>query len=298
MLRRSVTIGIVVLAVLAWSRLSDDEGCRDDVADAAGIRLTYEAQGSPSAAQVRAAADDLCARVEGLGDERPAVAIEDGRIVVVMPKGTPDGLIDFVGAPGRLAFYDWEPVLLDEECRADANVNFIDRSPIVGRARATKLARKCEARLVRQERSQPSAPEPDAWWIVRGEPVLDGDDIVDPVQDLDPQTHEPIVAMEFTDEGRRRFAEVTRGVAERGADNALPGVPANQGAHHFAITLDDELVSTPFIDYAENPDGIDGETGVQISGGFTEDSARVLARLLELGPLPVELELVDRRDQG
>ena len=291
MVRRSSVVGLLVAAALAGCGTGTQEGCSDDVSDTAGIRLTYRAQGS--AAEVKATADKLCARVEGLGDDRPAVAASADRITVVVPEGTPDALIDFIGAPGRLVFYDWEPVLLDEKCKADPDVNSQQRIPVVGRARAEKLAAKCDARIVRQERTHPTAAKPDAWWIVRGEPVLDGEDLVDPGHDLDPQTAEPIVTMHFTEDGRRRFAEVTRAIAERGADNAPPGVNPIQGSHHFAIVLDDELVSTPFIDYAEHPDGIDGETGVQIAGGFTKESARVVARLLELGPLPLELELVE-----
>ena len=294
MVRWCVVIGLVVLAGCGGS----DDGCRENVDGADGVRLTYRAQGSAGDEALRAAAEKLCARVEGLGDEPPAVAVQAGRIVAVVPEGTPDAVIDFIGAPGRLAFYDWEPVLLDEDCRADPSVNANARTPIVGRGQAEKLAAKCDAMVVRQERSEPSAPAPDAWWIVRGEPALGGDDIADPVQDVDPQTNEPIVAMNFDDDGRRKFAEVTRGVSERGADNALPGMNPVEGSHHFAIVLDDELISTPFIDYAENPDGIDGKTGVQISGGFTEDSARVLARLLDLGPLELDLELVESRTSG
>jgi SecD/SecF fusion protein len=58
--------------------------------------------------------------------------------------------------------------------------------------------------------------------------------------------------------------------------------------------LDNELVSTPYINYRENPDGIDGETGAQISGGFTLQSAQDLAKFLKIGALPIRLELISR----
>src|SRR3712207_6971215 len=54
-------------------------------------------------------------------------------------------------------------------------------------------------------------------------------------------------------------------------------------------SLDDELVSSPYINYVENPDGIDGGTGAQISGGFTIQTAQDLAQILEIGALPVKL---------
>ncbi len=58
--------------------------------------------------------------------------------------------------------------------------------------------------------------------------------------------------------------------------------------------LDDELVSAPYIDYRENPEGIDGRTGAQISGSFTIESAQDLAQILEIGALPIRLELISR----
>ena len=58
--------------------------------------------------------------------------------------------------------------------------------------------------------------------------------------------------------------------------------------------LDNELVSAPFINYHENPDGIDGSTGAQISGGFTIQTAQDLAKILKIGALPIKLELISR----
>ena len=103
--------------------------------------------------------------------------------------------------------------------------------------------------------------------------------------------------MEFTDQGREAFAETTREIAQRGADNAaLNGGLQNPiaASHHFAIRLDNELISTPYINFRENPDGIDGSQGAQISGGFTLQSAQDLARLLKIGALPLRLELISR----
>ena len=54
--------------------------------------------------------------------------------------------------------------------------------------------------------------------------------------------------------------------------------------------LDREVVSRPFIDYRENPDGIDGRTGAQISGGFKLQEAQDLANVLKTGALPITLK--------
>ena len=52
----------------------------------------------------------------------------------------------------------------------------------------------------------------------------------------------------FTDKGRKAFQAITRHVAERGADNAFGGDPV-QTSQHFAIALDNELVSAPYINW-------------------------------------------------
>ena len=152
--------------------------------------------------------------------------------------------------------------------------------------------------IVRGERSTDSkgkpGPRPDAWWIMRDSPALSGTDIKNPEQNFDDQTNAPNVRMEFTDKGKREFQQVTREIAQRGADNAFPGTNPTDASQHFAIVLDNDLVSTPFINFRENPDGIDGETGAEISGGFTIQSAQDLANFLKIGALPIQLELISR----
>ena len=150
--------------------------------------------------------------------------------------------------------------------------------------------------VLRDEKPSADAPDPDAFWIIRDDPGLSGTDIKNPEQNFDQQGgNEPIVTFEFSDKGRHAFQPITSEVAQRGADNANPLNPdPNASSHHFAIALDNELVSIPFINYRENPDGIDGSTGAQISGGFTITSAQDLAKILKTGALPLRLELISR----
>jgi SecD/SecF fusion protein len=149
--------------------------------------------------------------------------------------------------------------------------------------------------VVRDEKPDADAPDPDRYWVIQDNPALSGTDIKNPEQTFDQQGgNEPIVTFDFTDEGREAFQDITREIAQRGQDNALPGTNPNAGSQHFAIVLDDELVSAPTINYLEYPDGIDGETGAQISGSFTISSAQDLAKILEIGALPIRLELISR----
>jgi SecD/SecF fusion protein len=148
--------------------------------------------------------------------------------------------------------------------------------------------------VVRDQKANAQAPEPDRWWVIQDNPALSGTEIKNPKQSQDQQTQQINVTFDFTDKGRKAFQEITREIAQRGSDNADPAaLPANV-SQHFAIVLDNDLISAPIIDFDENPDGIDGTNGAQISGSFTIDSAQDLAKILEIGALPIRLELVSR----
>ena len=45
-------------------------------------------------------------------------------------------------------------------------------------------------------------------------PALSGDDLKDPKQQTDPTTNEPNVTFDFTEEGRRAFAQITEEIAD------------------------------------------------------------------------------------
>ncbi len=148
--------------------------------------------------------------------------------------------------------------------------------------------------LLREQKAEPDDPDPDRWWVIQDRPGLSGTDIKDPEQSFDTTIgNEPIVTFNFTDKGRQAFQTITRHVAERGADNAFGGDPL-QTSQHFAIALDNELVSAPYINWRQNSEGIDGSTGAQISGSFTIQSAQDLATILKIGALPLTLNEVSR----
>ena len=136
----------------------------------------------------------------------------------------------------------------------------------------------------------PSDAPFERYFVVRDNPEVRGTDLKDPRQEFDPTTREPIVTFKFTDTGREHFQEVTRRLAERGQTRQIPGQPVESSFQTFAIVLDREVVSRPFIDYRENPNGIDGRTGAQISGGFSLQEAQDLADVLKTGALPIDLK--------
>jgi SecD/SecF fusion protein len=136
------------------------------------------------------------------------------------------------------------------------------------------------------------------WYALKDDPALSGTDITDPKQEYEENTGEPNVSFTFTDDGRDAFQEVTRRIAQRGQASAIGPVSAEQAAAlsgHFAVVLDNEVKTRPIINFAENPDGIDGRTGAQISGGFTSaQEAQDLATVLQIGALPINLKLISQ----
>jgi SecD/SecF fusion protein len=134
----------------------------------------------------------------------------------------------------------------------------------------------------------------DKFFLLRDNPEIKGTDIKNPKQTYDSNGVSgggaPIVTFEFSDKGRKAFKEVTQRLAERGQTKQVPGQPVESSFQTFAIVLDRALVSRPYIDYRENPNGIDGRTGAQISGGFTLSEAQDLADVLKTGALPITLK--------
>jgi SecD/SecF fusion protein len=133
------------------------------------------------------------------------------------------------------------------------------------------------------------------WFAIKDQPALSGNDITNPEQSYGPN-NEPIVTFEFTGGGREAFQDVTRRIAQRGQAQAIGPVSAEEAGFlsgHFAVVLDNEVKTRPIINFAENPDGIDGRTGAQISGGFsTVQDAQDLATTLQIGALPINLKLI------
>ncbi|MBS1880158.1 MAG: protein translocase subunit SecD [Actinobacteria bacterium] len=137
------------------------------------------------------------------------------------------------------------------------------------------------------------------WFALNDEYALSGNDITNPRQEYGQTGGEPNVTFGFTGHGESAFHEVTRQIAQRGQAQAIgPQSPEAAAAlsGHFAVILDNEVKTRPIINFAENPDGIDGRNGAQISGGFSGEhgleQAQELATTLQIGALPINLKLI------
>ena len=146
------------------------------------------------------------------------------------------------------------------------------------------------------DNGQPAPTDPNdtsaKWFVIRDRPALSGTDIKDPKPSFD-QFDQPTVTFNFTDQGRQEFADTTRAIAQRGLQNAPPGIAGNSQAAdaysgHFAIVLDQQIKSRPILNFVDNPDGIDGSGGAEING-LTAGESNDLAQILQIGALPVDL---------
>jgi SecD/SecF fusion protein len=137
--------------------------------------------------------------------------------------------------------------------------------------------------------NQTNFNSPNAQFFVLKDHVsLFGNDISNPQQSTD-QSGEPDVEFGFTSHGKSAFQSVTAAIARRGDLVSGLGQTYDQ---HFAVALDTKLITVPSIDFKQYPDGINGDNGADITGGFTTTSAQDLATQLRLGALPIRLKLI------
>lgn len=94
--------------------------------------------------------------------------------------------------------------------------------------------------------------------------------------EFDAQTNTPVVSLQFDTEGAKLFEDMTR-------DNV---------GKTIAIYLDNEPISTPVVNQA-----ITGGQAI-IEGNFDAEEAKLLARRLNAGALPVDINLVNQRNVG
>ena len=98
--------------------------------------------------------------------------------------------------------------------------------------------------------------------------------------------------MDFTDKGADKFHDVTRDIVESSRFRSSQG--RGKVLDSFAIVLDGRIKSAPTVDPDDNPDGISGDNGAQITGIGDVDEAKDLALVLQTGALPIEFIQVDR----
>lgn len=121
--------------------------------------------------------------------------------------------------------------------------------------------------------AKPNADVANTNWVETG---LSGKDVEKAQLSFNSNTNEPIVLLSFNDTGKDLFAQLT-------TDNV---------GKQIGIFLDNELISAPVV----NEPIKDGSA--QISGQFALDEAKQLVKDLNLGALPVPIELISQQTVG
>ncbi|MFA9199613.1 MAG: protein translocase subunit SecD [Cypionkella sp.] len=227
------------------------------VNDGNRLVLTPTQQGLDTAVDnaMQSATEVVRKRIDALGTREPTIIRQgDTRIVVQVPGlQDPQALKDLLGQTAKLEFK-----LVDE--------NALPSDVAQGIAPAgSQIFPFIE-----------SSATPGQPLAVRRLGGIKGDNLVNAQQSFDPQTNEPVVTIQFDQQGAAKFAQLT-------TQNV--GKP-------FAIILDEKVLSAPNIN-----EPIRGGTA-QISGGFSGDTANQLAIALRSGALPVDLTVIEERTVG
>jgi hypothetical protein len=319
------------LALLIGFRGSDSAA---SMAATPGLRLVFRA----ASANARAATGPALTRAVAILRERydalfPGVRVARARNDVTVSasgvRGATRERLVALATTGKLAIYDWEADALTAAGTTVAaglrqqNASAIEISQGLGSQapgyphagsmslrHAVSLAARYARAAVVQAIGAPLGGALDIdgqFYVLRGDPVLSGAQIVDPVASTD-QAGNPDLQFSFTGSGERRFERLTAVLAHRGAALSRRGFALPQ---HFAVALDNHLITVPDIDFQQYPNGVQDSggslscagtvvksvcshtnAGIELGGGhLTRPAARTLAVLLRYGPLPVDLVL-------
>ncbi|MDE2058457.1 MAG: protein translocase subunit SecD [candidate division NC10 bacterium] len=207
---------------------------------------------------VRQSLETIRNRVDQFGVAEPHIVQEgDQRIVVQLPGiKEPQRAINLIGKTALLEFK-----LVAE----DANV---------AEAVGGKVPEGDELLYMRGTNEQEKTSKVPL--VVQKRAVLTGDLLTSAQVQINSQTNEPVVSIEFDREGARLFGEATA---------------ANVG-RRLAVVLDDTVYSAPVI----REKILGGKA--QISGRFTTEDARDLAIVLRAGALPAPVNIISNLTVG
>jgi len=114
------------------------------------------------------------------------------------------------------------------------------------------------------------------------------------------ESGKPLVLMDFTDKGADKFHDVTSTLASRGRVRwTQAGSPSGQEdnyAQQFAIVLDRQIKSAPTVSFRDNPNGIPGNNGAEITGIGSVQEAKDLALVLQTGALPYNFRQLEKTE--
>ncbi|MGX1310954.1 preprotein translocase subunit SecD [Streptomyces calvus] len=190
-------------------------------------------------------------------------AVTDALKADETPTGSPSGAADDKTSPSPSATGGTSG---DSESELQAQYAALDCTKESVRATAGDGAKSSESTVACGQNSQGQWQK-----YILGPAAVDGTDVDKAQAVLNTQTGAGwTVTMDFTDKGAKKFADITGQLAQKQS-------PQNQ----FAIVLDGEVVSDPYVSQA-----LTGGNA-EISGNFTQQSAQELSNMLSYGALPL-----------
>lgn len=272
-------------------------------------------------------------RIDANGVAEPTIQSVNGdQIAIALPGVNDPALLASLVRPAQMFFYDYDPNLVGLGTTANPNGSARDlvlaarKLPPVASPRTTTplyylfatsggrdivagpqasrsallqafdgklpagrevLALPAGYVLVR-EPADPNAGTAERFHLLFDRPGLTGKDLTGARQVFRSTlgNQEAAVSLQFTDAGGKKFQQITREEWQRGF--------LRKERQTFAIVLDNELVSNPFIDYTRNDlrDGISG--GAEISGNMSTGEAKRLATNINSGAVPIGLTVIQK----
>jgi SecD/SecF fusion protein len=203
----------------------------------------------------------------------------DGRPAPLDTKvtGGPDA-----GRAGALSLYDAVLLAARRPARAEpdngraGSVFFaVDpkRKQVIGNAAATRAEAAAAAPGARVYEIHPDTTivgtkgAGDKAYVLKDDVAITGNEIRNPREGTDQASGRPVTLFDFNPTGLREFLNLTKTLSQRGAQLGLQAgaTDSAQFNQHFAVVYDGRLVTVPFVDFSQNPDGIDASAGTQLA---------------------------------
>jgi preprotein translocase subunit SecD len=220
-------------------------------------------------------------RVNAQGVSEAEVNIEGGNIAVALPDvRDPDTVIKAVGTTAELRF---RPVLQAVQSSDPAYKQGEFAKADCAKPQRSNDDPAKEAVLCVRDPGQ-AAPAADALKLKLGPAALRGSDIGNATAQLDQNQTGWVTALEFTGDGGKKFANLTK---------ALAAFPDGDPRREIGVTLDGVVINHPPV-----ASDVSKETGItggkaEITGQ-SEAEAKALAPLISAGALPFSLTVTYR----
>lgn len=239
-----------------------------------GVSVRYRAVEEATSEQIDQAVEIIRNRVDGLGVAEPEIAAQGDGILVSLP-GVDDQqrALDLVGDTAVMRF---RPVLERWPVGTTDRPASLPEDAVLGPDGLTPLE-NIEADDIVVLEGDPELGQPGRY--VLGPTGMTGEGLDDAEALLAGQW---VIAVDLKsgEIGEDAFRAMTQACFA-----GAPNCPASQGnPGSIAVDLDNKVLSAPAVQ------GADLGRSFNISGSYTQDSARELALKLRFGALPVELE--------